>query len=142
MLAQVLNTGVPVCVVLTFTDELNRRQGALDLEAFGRAVGVPVVAVVSGRMAVEQVIAGDVGDFVRGHGGRISLVGVDDGRVEVALGGACSHCPASELTLTERFEVVVRARCPEVREIVARDEPGQVGLTGGPRLLGILPGRR
>jgi ferrous iron transport protein B len=51
MLAQVLQADLPVCVVLTFTDELVRRQGALDVTAFGRALGVPVVPVVSGRRA-------------------------------------------------------------------------------------------
>ena len=49
MLAQVFQTSVPVCVVLTFTDELARRQGAIDVDAFRRALGVPVVAVVGGR---------------------------------------------------------------------------------------------
>ena len=49
MLAQVLNTDLPVCVVVTFTDELARRQGSLDIEAFSRALTVPVVAVIGGR---------------------------------------------------------------------------------------------
>ncbi len=91
------------------------------------------------RMAVEQVIAGDVGDYVRGHGGRIALLSVDAGRVEVSLGGACSHCPASDVTLTHRFENAVRARCPEVVEIVAHDEPGAATGRG---LLRLLPTRR
>ena len=91
------------------------------------------------RMAVEQVIAGDVGDYVRGHGGRIALLSVSAGRVEVSLGGACSHCPASDVTLTHRFENAVRARCPEVVEIVAHDEPGAATGRG---LLRLLPTRR
>ncbi len=49
MLAQVLHTGRPVCVVLTFTDELTRRQGSLDTDALRRALGVPLVAVTAGR---------------------------------------------------------------------------------------------
>lgn len=49
LLAQVLQTSVPVCVVLTFTDELARRQGSLDVPALRRALGVPVVSVVAGR---------------------------------------------------------------------------------------------
>jgi len=48
MLAQVLATDLPVCVVLTFTDELTRRNGTLDVPAFERAIGVPVVTVTSG----------------------------------------------------------------------------------------------
>ncbi len=49
MLAQILGHELPVCVVLTFSDELVRRQGSIDIEAFRRAIGVPVVAVVGGR---------------------------------------------------------------------------------------------
>jgi len=49
MLAQVLATGLPTCVVLTFTDELTRRQGAIDLMALQRALGVPVLTVTGGR---------------------------------------------------------------------------------------------
>lgn len=49
LLAHVLQTELPVCVVLTFTDELARRQGAVDVDALSRALGVPVVAVVAGR---------------------------------------------------------------------------------------------
>ncbi len=49
LLAQVLNTELPVCVVLTFSDELARRLGALDTAALARGLGVPVVPVTSGR---------------------------------------------------------------------------------------------
>ncbi|WP_425574869.1 ferrous iron transporter B [Nocardioides fonticola] len=49
LVAQVLRRGLPVCVVLTFTDELTRRQGRVDVAALRRALGVPVVAVVGGR---------------------------------------------------------------------------------------------
>ncbi len=49
MLAQVLHTGLPACVVLTFTDELTRRQGAVSESALARALGIPVVSVTSGR---------------------------------------------------------------------------------------------
>lgn len=49
MMAQVVNTGLPVCVVLTFTDELLRRQGALEAAALSGALGVPVVSVTGGR---------------------------------------------------------------------------------------------
>ena len=49
LLAHILHTEVPVCVVLTFTDELIRRQGAVDIAALRRALSVPVVAVVAGR---------------------------------------------------------------------------------------------
>lgn len=90
-------------------------------------------------MATEQVLAGDVGDYIRGHGGRVSLVDVTDGRVEVNLGGACAHCPASDVTMVQRVETAIRARFPGVREVVARTDPG---VANGRRLLGVLPTRR
>lgn len=48
LLAQVMQTGLPLCVVLTFRDELARRGGSLDVSALSRALGVPVVGVTSG----------------------------------------------------------------------------------------------
>ena len=91
------------------------------------------------RMAVQQVIDGDVGDYVRSHGGVVELLTVHGGAVEVSLHGACAHCPASEFTLTERFEQAVRARYPALTSITARSgEPSP----GGRRWLGLTPLRR
>ncbi|MGW2785974.1 ferrous iron transporter B [Streptomyces populi] len=47
--AHVLALGLPTCVVVTFTDELARRQGSLDVEAFAQALGVPVLPVIGHR---------------------------------------------------------------------------------------------
>ncbi|WP_432058315.1 ferrous iron transporter B [Streptomyces sp. bgisy022] len=47
--AQVLARGLPVCAVVTFTDELARRQGRLDIDAFAQALGVLVLPVVGHR---------------------------------------------------------------------------------------------
>ncbi|MEO5743517.1 MAG: ferrous iron transporter B [Terracoccus sp.] len=49
LLSQVLGTELPVCVVLTFADELARRSGSLDVDALRRALGVPVVSIIAGR---------------------------------------------------------------------------------------------
>ena len=49
LLAQLQQTGLPICVVLTFTDDLARRNGKLDVAALSRALGVPVVTVVAGH---------------------------------------------------------------------------------------------
>ncbi|HET9519109.1 MAG TPA: ferrous iron transporter B [Actinoplanes sp.] len=47
--AQVLARGLACCVVVTFTDELVRRRGALDVAALAQALGVPVLPVVGHR---------------------------------------------------------------------------------------------
>lgn len=62
--------------------------------------------------AVRRLLAGDVGDYVRSHGGAIDLVGVRHGVVNVRMRGACHGCPASELTLRARFERRLREECP------------------------------
>ncbi|WP_216825644.1 MULTISPECIES: NifU family protein [unclassified Streptomyces] len=75
-----------------------------------------------------EVLAGEVGDFVRSHGGSIELVGVRDGIVTVRLGGACHGCPASWFTLHQRLERRLRQRHPGLREVRNAASPG--GLFG------------
>ncbi len=63
LLSQVLQIGLPTLVVLTFGDELERRNGTLDVAALERALGVPVVPVISGGQGLDRLRAGlaDVG---------------------------------------------------------------------------------
>lgn len=60
LLAQLLTTRQPVAVVLTFTDELARRQGRVDVAALSRALGLRVIPVIGGRgdgvRAVQQAM--------------------------------------------------------------------------------------
>ncbi len=49
VLAQVLRRGIPTSLVLTMTDELRARGGALDLPRLERALGIPVLGVVGHR---------------------------------------------------------------------------------------------
>lgn len=72
--------------------------------------------------AVEEVLAGEVGDFVRGHGGEIRVLGAADDVVTVALGGTCAGCPASGLTLQHRLEVALRRCYPQLRGVIAHEE--------------------
>jgi ferrous iron transport protein B len=48
-LAQVLARGLPTCLVVTFTDELARRGGMLDVDRLAQALGIPVLAVIGHR---------------------------------------------------------------------------------------------
>ncbi len=91
------------------------------------------------RMAVQEVIDGDVGAYVRSHGGDVALLEVHDGEVDVRLSGTCTHCPASDVTLTDRFETAVRARYPALRAVRARDDTAPGGVR---RLLSLTPLRR
>jgi Fe-S cluster biogenesis protein NfuA len=86
------------------------------------------------RSVAQEVLAGEVGEFVQGHGGRIEILDVADGRVTIELSGACAGCPASGVTVQRRFESAVRRRCPQLRDVVARERPGRRG-----GLFGLLP---
>ena len=96
------------------------------------------------RMAVIEVIHGDVGDYVRSHGGQIELVDVRDGDVRVRMNGACTHCPASRVTLGDRFETAVRARYPQLRSVTAggSDPDAAAPSAEGRRRLPLLFSRR
>lgn len=56
----------------------------------------------------------------------------------MTLSGACSHCPASDITLTERIEKAIRAQCPWMRGIAADAEPSSALHR---RLLALTPVR-
>ena len=77
-----------------------------------------------------ELLAGEVGDFVRSHGGSIDLVDVRNGVVTVRLGGACHGCPASWFTLHQRLERRLRRRHPGLREV--RNATSPVSLFGRP----------
>lgn len=71
------------------------------------------------RAAVEQVLAGPAGDYLRSHGGTAEVVSVAGGEVELALGGTCHACPARGFTLQMRLEAEVRRLVPDVRAVRA-----------------------
>lgn len=70
--------------------------------------------------AARRLVAGELGDYVRSHGGSIELADVRDGVVGVRLRGACHGCPAAEITLRTRVERRLREECPELVAVVAR----------------------
>lgn len=49
LLSHLMQVGLPTLLVVTFRDELSRRQGALDVRALEHALGIPVVGVSAGN---------------------------------------------------------------------------------------------
>lgn len=72
--------------------------------------------------AVEQVITGPAGDYIRSHGGSVDIVTAHDEQVELLLRGTCAGCPAAGITLHERLEGELRAIHPQLRSIHAEQE--------------------
>lgn len=69
------------------------------------------------RVATEALLRGPAGDLARSHGGRIELVRVHDGVVEVRMHGACHGCPLARSTLTGQLETRLRPGHPQLREV-------------------------
>ena len=61
---------------------------------------------------------------LQGHGGDAELVDVtDDGIVKLKLKGACAGCPMSQFTIKMGIERILKSKIPEVKEVVAVNEP-------------------
>ncbi len=52
------------------------------------------------------------------HGGDISLVSFEAGKVSVKLSGACSGCPSSSYTLKLLVEDTLKREVPQVKEVI------------------------
>src|SRR5450756_807196 len=50
--------------------------------------------------------------------GQISIVDVRDGKLLIAMSGGCQGCTASQVTLKNGFELMVRRVAPEIVDII------------------------
>jgi Fe-S cluster biogenesis protein NfuA/nitrite reductase/ring-hydroxylating ferredoxin subunit len=70
--------------------------------------------------------------LLAGHGGDVELVRVDPPVAVVRFAGACTHCPASALTIDAAIRTAVRAACPEITDIVQAKDSGRGGYPPAP----------
>ena len=66
-----------------------------------------------------QAILNEVRPSLQADGGDVELVGVKDGTVSVRLTGACGGCPMSTMTLKMGIERILKAKLPEVKEVIS-----------------------
>jgi Fe-S cluster biogenesis protein NfuA len=66
-----------------------------------------------------QKVIDEIRPALEADGGNIELVDIEDGVVKVRLLGACGSCPMSQLTLKRGVEARLKAKVPEVKEVVA-----------------------
>ena len=76
----------------------------------------PAPGEVLARVTTD-LLDGSVGDFIRSHGGSVSVAQVGHDLVSVQLGGACEHCPAAGQTLRSKLMDELRRRCPDLTEV-------------------------
>jgi len=106
-------------------------------QSFGKQVGSAIrVAIESGerlvpldwqkqgpgedyiRQEIEKVLANRVNPGVATHGGQVELVDVKGTAVYLRLKGGCQGCGAANVTLKQGIDKAIRAKVPEVTEII------------------------
>jgi Fe/S biogenesis protein NfuA len=126
----VTDQGLPVVVPADSVDKL--RGATLDLPSNAAQGGLvirnpnrpdPLAGVeldLHGDIAdkVRQLLDQAVNPMLAAHGGFASLVGVEDTKVFLSMGGGCQGCAVSAMTLREGIETQIRAAIPEVTDIV------------------------
>jgi Fe-S cluster biogenesis protein NfuA len=100
--------------------------GAAIRDAF--AAGEPVIAVAppaanrGGDDAlfdkVAMIFDTRINPMVRGHGGRVDLIDVQDGVVMLRLQGGCQGCGMADVTLRQGIEATLKQVAPEVLGVV------------------------
>ena len=55
---------------------------------------------------------------IAAHGGFVTLLGVEDDRAYIEMGGGCAGCGMASVTLKQGIEVAVKEHVPEITEVV------------------------
>ncbi len=67
---------------------------------------------------VEQLLREQINPALAAHGGFAGLVGVDDDKVYVTMGGGCQGCAVSAMTLRDGIARSIKEAVPEVAEVI------------------------
>lgn len=92
------------------------------------------------RAQVERALEG-VYPYFRSHGGKLDVLGVENGVVRVRLSGSCEGCPGTQATLERVVEEALREGFPGFAELVS-EEPPPPPPREKPMQLGRKPMRR
>jgi Fe-S cluster biogenesis protein NfuA len=95
-----LRSGVPAILEMPVA---NSRQGKTDAEL---------------TTAVQELLDKEVNRSIANHGGKISIVGVRQGKLSITMSGGCQGCASSQVTLRQGFEVMLKRVAPEIEEII------------------------
>ena len=72
---------------------------------------------------IKKLIESHVKPAEAGHGGNIEFLDYNNGHLLLELGGACSGCAGSTMTLKMGVENMVKHYVPEVKTVEAQDDP-------------------
>ena len=72
---------------------------------------------------IKELIETHVKPAVANHGGNIEYVSYENGDLLLELGGACSGCAGSTMTLKMGVENMLKHYVPEIKNVEAFDDP-------------------
>ena len=67
---------------------------------------------------VQQLLDQQINPALASHGGMAELVGVQDDRVYIRMGGGCQGCSLSMMTLRDGITTMIKDALPEVAEVI------------------------
>jgi Fe/S biogenesis protein NfuA len=67
---------------------------------------------------VQQLIAEAINPGLAAHGGFTALVGVEDTKVFLTMGGGCQGCSLSAATMVQGIQTAIKEAIPEVTEVI------------------------
>jgi Fe-S cluster biogenesis protein NfuA len=70
------------------------------------------------REVVQDLLDQETNPSIASHGGKISIVEVKDRNLYINMSGGCQGCAASQVTLRQGFELMVRRVAPEIVDII------------------------
>jgi len=73
--------------------------------------------------SIKELLESHVKPAVASHGGTINFVTYDAGTVLLELGGACSGCAGSTMTLKMGVENMLKHYVPEIQQVDSVDDP-------------------
>jgi Fe/S biogenesis protein NfuA len=68
--------------------------------------------------AIQKVIADKINPAIAAHGGWVALVGVQDDKAFVQLGGGCQGCGMVNVTLKQGIEVMIKEAVPQITQVL------------------------
>jgi len=68
--------------------------------------------------AVQRLLDDEINPGIAAHGGRVTLMDVQGGRVVVEFGGGCQGCGMADVTLREGVTATLQRALPEITEVV------------------------
>jgi Fe/S biogenesis protein NfuA len=115
-------------VIIPAVDSPNLTGATLDYEPDGlvlrnpnrpRAIDVGTLTV-EGDLAerVRAVVDAEVNPALDAHGGFVTFVGHDEGRVYLTMGGGCHGCSMSRMTMLQGVQTMLKEQVPGVEQVI------------------------